>query len=453
MVASVNMSSGNDDVAVKWCFSQVKGTSEDEITEADIISTVEFNHNGDLLATGDKGGRIVIFQKDNAPKSSPRYGEYNVYSTFQSHEPEFDYLKSLDIDEKINQIRWLKRRNQAHFLLSTNDKTVKLWKISERNLRIDGPLNTKSLDGTLELQPHEVNDLKIPQLHPTPLMVEASPRKIFANAHTYHVNSISVNSDDETYLSADDLRINLWNLQRTDQSFNIVDIKPTNMEDLTEVITAAEFHPQHCNVFVYSSSKGTVRLCDMRDNALCDRYSKLYEEPEDPSNRSFFSELISSIADVKFSHNGRYMLTRDYLSVKIWDLNMDNKPVETYQVHEYLRSKLCALYENDCIFDKYECCWSGDDSSILTGSYNNFFRIFNRENKSGVCLEATRENARPKQQLKQKKVTTTGKRKKEEISVECLDFNRKILHIAWHPQENIIALAATNNLYLFQEKL
>ena len=100
------------------------------------------------------------------------------------------------------------------------DKTVKLWKISERNLRIDGPLNTKSLDGTLDLQPHEINSLVIPQLHKTPLMVEASPRKIYANAHTYHVNSISVNSDDETYLSADDLRINLWSLQRTDQSFS-----------------------------------------------------------------------------------------------------------------------------------------------------------------------------------------------------------------------------------------
>lgn len=453
MVVFVNMSSGNDDVPVKWCFSQVKGTSEEEITEADIISTVEFNHNGDLLATGDKGGRIVIFQKDNAPKSSPRHGEYNVYSTFQSHEPEFDYLKSLDIDEKVNRIRWLKRRNQAHFLLSTNDKTVKLWKISERNLRIDGPLNTKSLDGTQDLDPIEVQKLTIPELQQTPLMVEASPRKIYANAHTYHVNSISVNSDDETYLSADDLRINLWSLQRTDQSFNIVDIKPANMEELTEVITAAEFHPQHCNVFVYSSSKGTVRLCDMRDNALCDKYAKLFEEPEDPSNRSFFSELISSIADVKFSHNGRYMLTRDYLSVKVWDLHMENKPVETYQVHEYLRSKLCSLYENDCIFDKYECCWSGDDSSILTGSYNNFFRIFNRERKSGICLEATRENVRPKQPLKQKKITTTGKRKKDELSVECLDFNRKILHIAWHPTDNIIALAATNNLYLFQEKL
>ena len=100
------------------------------------------------------------------------------------------------------------------------DKTVKLWKISERNLRIDGPMNTKGVDGASDLSPDEIGSLRIPKLHPTPLMVEASPRKIFANAHLYHVNSISVNSDDETYLSADDLRINLWSLSRTDQSFS-----------------------------------------------------------------------------------------------------------------------------------------------------------------------------------------------------------------------------------------
>ena len=31
---------------------------------ADIISCVEFNADGELLATGDKGGRVVIFQRD-----------------------------------------------------------------------------------------------------------------------------------------------------------------------------------------------------------------------------------------------------------------------------------------------------------------------------------------------------------------------------------------------------
>jgi len=64
--------------------------------------------------------------------------------------------------------------------------------------------------------------VQVPVLKPMELMVEASPRRIFANAHTYHINSISVNSDHETYLSADDLRINLWHMEVTDQSFNIV---------------------------------------------------------------------------------------------------------------------------------------------------------------------------------------------------------------------------------------
>ena len=118
----------------------------------------------------------------------------------------------------------------------------------------------------------------------------AVPRKVYANAHAYHINSISVNSDGETYISADDLRINLWNLNISDQSFSecstgesstygllttdIVDIKPVNMEELTEVITAAEFHPIHCNMFMYSSSKGTIKLADMREAALCDSHAK-----------------------------------------------------------------------------------------------------------------------------------------------------------------------------------
>ncbi|TNM99272.1 hypothetical protein fugu_013836 [Takifugu bimaculatus] len=324
-------------------------------TEADIISTVEFNHNGELLATGDKGGRVVIFQREPETKTEPfSQGEYNVYSTFQSHEPEFDYLKSLEIEEKINKIRWLPQQNAAHFLLSTNDKTIKLWKVSERDKRPEG-YNLKDEEGRIK-DISTVTSLQVPVLKPMDLMVEVSPRRVFANAHTYHVNSISVNSDYETYMSADDLRINLWHLDITDRSFNIVDIKPANMEDLTEVITAAEFHPHHCNLFVYSSSKGTLRLCDMREAALCDKHSKLFEEPEDPSAHSFFSEIISSVSDVKFSHSGRYLLTRDYLTAKVWDLNMERKPLETYQVHDYLRSKLCSLYENDCIFDKFRVC-------------------------------------------------------------------------------------------------
>ncbi|XP_007642075.1 serine/threonine-protein phosphatase 2A 55 kDa regulatory subunit B beta isoform isoform X1, partial [Cricetulus griseus] len=342
-------------------------------TEADIISTVEFNHTGELLATGDKGGRVVIFQREQevpVEEQTPAVVLGSIL-VLKFRLPSF---QSLEIEEKINKIRWLPQQNAAYFLLSTNDKTVKLWKVSERDKRPEG-YNLKDEEGRLR-DPATITTLRVPVLRPMDLMVEATPRRVFANAHTYHINSISVNSDYETYMSADDLRINLWNFEITNQSFNIVDIKPANMEELTEVITAAEFHPHHCNTFVYSSSKGTIRLCDMRASALCDRHTKFFEEPEDPSNRSFFSEIISSISDVKFSHSGRYIMTRDYLTVKVWDLNMENLQIETYQVHDYLRSKLCSLYENDCIFDKFECVWNGSDSVIMTGSYNNFFRMF-----------------------------------------------------------------------------
>lgn len=46
------------------------------------------------------------------------------------------------------------------------------------------------------------------------------------------------------------------------------------MEELTEVITAAEFHPLSCNWFMYASSKGTIKLADMRESALCDQHAK-----------------------------------------------------------------------------------------------------------------------------------------------------------------------------------
>lgn len=70
-----------------------------------------------IFATEQTTDMSSIPQSKNQPH---RRGEYNVYSTFQSHEPEFDYLKSLEIEEKINKIRWLPQQNAAYFLLSTN---------------------------------------------------------------------------------------------------------------------------------------------------------------------------------------------------------------------------------------------------------------------------------------------------------------------------------------------
>ncbi|KAH9456351.1 hypothetical protein MJO28_006389 [Puccinia striiformis f. sp. tritici] len=439
-----------------WRFAQCfgdKGEVED-ITEADIISTVEFDHTGDYLATGDKGGRVVLFERNESGKKGC---EYKFYTEFQSHEPEFDYLKSLEIEEKINKIRWCKRQNSAHFLLSTNDKTIKLWKVFEKSLKVVAENNHMPAG----FQPQPVPTLKLPRMAFHDTIIAAVPRKVYANAHAYHINSISINSDGETYLSADDLRINLWNLSISDQSFNILDIKPANMEELTEVITAADFHPLSCNLFCYSSSKGTVKLADMRCSALCDTHAKLYEEEEDPSNKSFFSEIISSVADVKFSKDGRYILSRDYLYLRIWDINMDKAPLKTISVHDHLKGKLCDLYENDCIFDKFEGTFSGDGNHILSGSYNNYFHIYDKEVTTDIVLQADKSAFKAKKigaaagggggSSKGGPAGATPNVVKSVQETENIDFSKRIMHASWHPREDTIAIAATNNLFLFSK--
>ncbi|QLG74297.1 hypothetical protein HG535_0G01810 [Zygotorulaspora mrakii] len=520
-------------------FSQCFGDKADiVVTEADIITAVEFDRKGDYLATGDRGGRVVLFERNNG-----KHCEYKFLTEFQSHDAEFDYLKSLEIEEKINQIKWLRPTQRSHFLLSTNDKTIKLWKVYEKNVKLVSENNLSEGQSIPKFKNSNTNNtpshkmdqftlhsLKLPRLSQHDKIIAAAPKRIYSNAHTYHINSISINSDQETFISADDLRINLWNLDIPDQSFNIVDIKPANMEELTEVITSAEFHPDQCNLFMYSSSKGTIKLCDMRQNALCDFRAKTFEEFLDPVNHNFFTEITSSISDVKFSPNGRYIASRDYLTVKIWDINMDNKPLKTINIHDQLKERLSDTYENDAIFDKFEVSFSGDSASVMTGSYNNNFMIYpnvintgddtngiiktfdesngtidfngdrkaskdktsiknnnNSNNNNSNSRGSNKDNSNTAKNgssgIKGNKRSNSSSRRSgnedtntvDEIVLQAdksafkskrfgslaqrsartkdwgddVDFKKSILHFSWHPRENSIAIAATNNLFIF----
>ncbi len=185
----------------------------------------------------------------------------------------------------------------------------------------------------------------------------------------------------------------------------------------------------------------------------------VFEEEEDPSSKSFFSEIISSISDVQFARDGRYILSRDYLTLKIWDVNMEKMPVKTINMHDVLRNKLCDLYENDCIFDKFECTFSGDGKNVLSGSYNNNFMIYptnsaEYNSEKEVMLQADKSAFKAKKGTAGKKSNGRGTSPSPRtggipaLDAEKMDFSKKILHASWHPREDSIAIAATNNVIL-----
>ncbi|KAG6598187.1 Protein phosphatase PP2A regulatory subunit B [Phytophthora cinnamomi] len=408
----VNMAEPTSEAEAEWGQVFSAGESARSFVEAEVISAIEYDRSGDFLATGNKGGRVSIYCRHGNPASNQSMfsgsndPQYQLYTEFQSHNAEFDYLKSLEIEEKINQIKWCRPSNGSQCLLSTNDKTIKLWKVHERSVR---EVTTFNEQGLAHVPRANITPalIRLPHTHVRGHVTTSTAKRIYANAHTYHINSIAINSDGETFMSADDLRVNLWSLGNSDQSFNIVDIKPANMEELTEVITAADFHPTHCNTMMYSTSRGSIKLGDMRQAALCDSYSQ------------------------------------------VWDINMNSRPVQTINIHEHLRPRLGDLYESDCIFDKFECAVSGDGNNFITGSYNSEFHIYDRYGRADISItprtaRVSRRHSMPQRGLAQQIAAMPAPG-----DPDALDFSKKILQTSWHPSLNEVAVSIRNSLFVY----
>lgn len=142
---------------------------------------------------------------------------------------------------------------------------------------------------------------------------------------------------------------------------------------------------------------------------------------------------------------------------------MERQPIKTIPIHEHLRPRLCDTYENDSIFDKFEVVFSGDAENVMTGSYNNNFMIYptQEEKDTEIVLQADKSAFKakkvgvptPMSKGNGKKAGSRsgspagpGSRMKKETDADQIDFNKKILHMSWHPFEDSIAIAATNNV-------
>eukprot|EP00656_Telonema_subtile_P054940 TRINITY_DN8335_c0_g1_i3.p1 TRINITY_DN8335_c0_g1~~TRINITY_DN8335_c0_g1_i3.p1 ORF type:complete len:540 (-),score=152.34 TRINITY_DN8335_c0_g1_i3:219-1838(-) len=417
-----SMTIDDDTVEKRWTIQQsFPCSSSSDPQESDFVSTVEFDQTGEFIAAATRLGKIGVYQKNPDPEQAAQH-PYRGYCTFQSHTAEFDYLKSLEIEERINSVRWCHRESaDSQLLLSTNDKTIRLWKLKAANS--NNTATTGFVGATASAAP----------------VVKAHPRRVYSNGHIYHINSLSLNSDGETFLTSDDLRINLWHLGCNHECFNIVDLKPVNMDDLSEVITAAEFHPSHCNIFIYGSSKGCIRMGDLRAAALCDQHTKNFHMTTDTEPKSFFSEIISSISDVKFSQDSNHILTRDFMTLKLWDVRQESKPVSCIPIHDHLRAKLCELYENDGIFDKFECSFSSDCKRVITGSYDH--RTYVYDITGGVpTMQAMLQG----HDVMQGDDLAQG----FPVPSRSIDFDKKCLHTAYAPVDDTIAVAATSEVLI-----
>ncbi|TKR95897.1 hypothetical protein L596_010005 [Steinernema carpocapsae] len=421
---------------------------DDEHGNGDYITTVKYSHNGELVAFGDKTGRIAVF------RHSEKTGEYEDYVSFTSHEREFDCLKSTSIEEAINSIEWLKRTGPNYNLLTANEKTVKLWRLTERTRAIaetdvemrdpDEPITSADL-------------LSVPKIVDVSMQVEATPRRVYANAHGYHIQSVSVCADQDMFLSADDLRINVWHHEITKECFNVVDLKPPSLSQLREVITSAEFSPTHGSLFAYATTSGNITLCDMREKAIKPN-SKFYFAEPNFQIKDGFGDIVSCVGHIRFSHSGNYIAARDVFTVKLWDIRMTEQPSVVIPVHDALLDHIDEFYESEGMFDRFTTAWSPEDKSIATGTYSSLFKTFNAVDGSLTgTYEASVSQylAKCRSSITRRKRRRSGQSKGPSVLAPGvpLDFDSKTLFMDWHPRSKFVAVACTEKLFFFNEVL
>jgi len=90
---------------------------------------------------------------------------------------------------------------------------------------------------------------------------------------------------------------------------------------------------------------------------------------------------------------------------------------------------LCDLYEDDSIFDKFTCAWSGDSLRLITGSYNGLFYVCDAFGSQVSQMVASSTKTPP--------------------NTHSLDSSQKVLHCAWHPRCDIVALGSKDFGFLF----
>ena len=70
-------------------------------------------------------------------------------------------------------------------------------------------------------------------------------------------------------------------------------------------------------------------------------------------------------------------------------------------------------------------------------------------------LVPSKRNEQIRPILQPKKIMNSNpltKKKRNEICIDSLDYRQKVLHSDWHPNEHIIAVAATNRLLIYDSK-
>lgn len=335
--------------------------------------------------------------------------------------------------------------------MSANDKIVKLWKV--------GTVFKKEAVLPISTGPKIV----VPKTRVVNKYYQNNLKQTYANLHNYHINSVTLASNRQHFITADDLRVYLWNIELPHQAFNLVDLKPPQFEGTYRVLTACKYHSIFDYEFAYSTSQGQVIRTDLRQSSKGSpistlKYDRKANIAKNKNQTLDYGELITCVTDFEYSADGRFLFGRDLLGVNVWDLNMLTEPVASVQLFKPSFDKLDALYNNEAIYERFRVAVSPTGNHFATGSFSGFFVSDARGKRAYQYFEDIAVSKQFGEEtiddLVRRRRHPIYKTKRDSILPGNLqdlesDFTQRVINMAWNHRLDCIVAACKGTLYWF----
>ena len=421
---------------MEWRFSQFLGESltleeikKEPENESFLVTDLKFSHDGSHVVVTDKGGRVIIFRRTDQSGKSPKL---DYFYEFLAQEKDFDVCKSIEYSEEVRAVEILRTPTYDKLdILTAGYRTIKLDRVYKDNI----PL----LDESQE--PANDGDIVIPRVQSIQSEIKSKKKRMLRCTHTNCINSLSLSKlDDHSFISSDEYRVYLWDINLDGRDvYTPVDIELTNENESAEKITKATFSERNPHIFLYGTNKGNIRLCDLRVAS-----EQLKFEANFNDEKSTISDVIinslQSIHDIKSPNANDYCFaTRQFFSVFLWDTRMQKEPVRKFLTYEPIIKKLNYIYQKSYINDKFSLDIDPTGKLILTGSYNNMFHIIDIDQRLNTQIVIDGSNQKIMNTNVIRKINPKGScyYKKDDPSIQNINFDKKILHQAYSPVGNI----------------
>ena len=452
-------SNNNNLKITEWRYSDCLGekiqidkfTSNPE-NESFLVTNCIFSDNGDYQIVSDKGGRIIIFKRKEKRNSYAPKLEY--HTEFQASEKDFDVHKSFEYSEEIKSLCPLPISDHNKLdILSASYRNIHLDRIYQKTTKIfDSNFPSKNSENSIKQ-----GGIYIPKVKHTRPEVKQKTIQKFDYIHTTEINSVNVNSfNTNNFMSSDEYKILLWDINHDDEIYNLIDLDPgidsTNENNNSEKITVSKYSPFNPSIFAYGTNKGNLNYCDLRTNSLAVKFTSTFKDENSNLSKTIFANQLLSVQDINFKqNNGFLMATRQYLSVNLWDNRKNNEPLFKFLLYEPIINKLSYLYQNNYLNDKFALSSDPNGKFLLTGGYNNMFHILDVDQRlnSQIVIDDTNEKTLNTNVIR--KINSKGScfYKKDDPSLQNLNFDKKITNLALSPVENFCMLACLNCIYTY----